>query len=191
MAKKSRQSRFHLKQSTRINRHCCKKTSQISVWTIRSCRPLHYLLVWINKLQVKIQLTDEENGFEGIFDIVFTELHLLLLIFVATDSPHTEKACVHQAAQIRRILLLWSLLRMYNHTTWIIWHECRSLLLQLHFLLQKTFLNVVVAKEVLEFSYNAVKRDRQLPFLGPRGPHVESSISPVPSVRNNFSLVHR
>ena len=38
-------------------------------------------------------MTDEENGFEGIFDIVFTELHLLLLIFVATDSPHTEKAC--------------------------------------------------------------------------------------------------
>ena len=44
---------------------------------------------------------------------------------------------------------------------------------------------------VFTFSYNAVKGDRQLPFLGPRGPHVESSISPVPSVRNNFSLVHR
>ena len=152
MAKKSRQSRFHFKQSTRASRGtAAKKTSQISFWKIRSYRTLHYLLVWINKLQVKIQWADKEKGFEGIFDIVSTKL--LLLIFVTPDSPHTEKACVHQAAQIRRILLVWSLLRMYNHTTWIIWHECRSLLLQLHFLLQKTFLNVVVAKEVLECSH--------------------------------------
>ena len=129
MAKKFRQSRFHFKQSTRASRGtAAKKTSQISFWKIRSYRTLHYLLVWINKLQVKIQWADKEKGFEGIFDIVSTKL--LLLIFVTTDSPHTEKACVHQAAQIRRILLVWSLLRMYNHTTWIIWHECRILLLQ-------------------------------------------------------------
>ena len=99
------------------------KNSHISFWTKRSYRTLHYLLVWINKLQVKIKWANEEKGFGGIFDIVSTELHLLLLIFVATDSPHTEKAYVHQAAQIRRIWLVYSLLWMYNHIIWIICHE--------------------------------------------------------------------
>ena len=68
------------------------------------------------------------------------------------------------------------------------------LLLQLHFLLQKTFSNVVVAKEVLECSHfpiTLLRRTADNHFLGPRGPLVESSISLGPSVRNYFSLVHK